>query len=62
MNMKRNKVRHLREATPLSIIELARRVGLAYQTVSKMKRGLPTRKHSQLKVAKPLSKKHKDVF
>ena len=62
MNMKRNKVRHLREAIPVSIIELARRVGLAYQTVSKMERGLPTRKHSQLKVAKALNKKHKDIF
>ena len=62
MNMKRNKVRHFREAIPLSIIQLARRAGLAYQTVSKIERGLPTRKHSQLKVAKALNKKHEDVF
>jgi DNA-binding XRE family transcriptional regulator len=60
--MRRNKIRHFREAIPLSIAELARRAGLAYQTVTKMEKGLPTRKHSQLKVAKALNKKHKDVF
>jgi len=37
--MRRNKVRQLREAIPLSIAELERRAGLAYQTVTKMERG-----------------------
>jgi DNA-binding XRE family transcriptional regulator len=55
MIMKRNKVKHFREAIPLSIAELARRAGLAYQTVTKTERGLPTRKHSELKVAKALN-------
>jgi DNA-binding XRE family transcriptional regulator len=62
MNMKTNKLRHFRESIPLSIAELARRAGLAYQTISKMEIGLPTRKHSQLKVAIALNKKHGDVF
>jgi DNA-binding XRE family transcriptional regulator len=62
MIMKRNKVKHFREAIPLSIAELARRAGLAYQTVTKMERGLPTRKNSELKVAKALNKKYEDVF
>ena len=60
--MGRNKVRQLRESIPLSIAELARRAGLAYQTVTKIERGLPTRKHSELKVAKALSKKYEEVF
>jgi DNA-binding XRE family transcriptional regulator len=60
--MRRNKVRQLRESIPLSIAELARRAGLAYQTVTKMERGLPTRKYSELKVAKALNKKYEDVF
>jgi len=62
MNMKKNKVKHFRDAIPLSIAELARRAGLACQTILKMEGGLPTRKHSQLKVAKALNKKHEDVF
>ena len=60
--MRRNKVRQLRESIPLSIAELARRAGLAYQTVTKMERGLPTRKYSELKVAKALNRKYEDVF
>jgi DNA-binding XRE family transcriptional regulator len=60
--MRRNKVRQLRESIPLNIAELARRAGLAYQTVTKMERGLPTRKNSELKVAKALNKKYDDVF
>ena len=60
--MRRNKVRQLRESIPLSIAELARRAGLAYQTVTKMEKGLPTRKYSELKVAKALNKKYEDVF
>jgi DNA-binding XRE family transcriptional regulator len=60
--MTKNKVKQFREAIPLSIAELARRAGLAPQTVTKMEKGLPTRKYSELKVAKALQKKYKDVF
>jgi len=60
--VKKNKVRQFREAIPLSIAELARKAGLAPQTVTKMERGLPTRKYSELKVAKALQKKYEDVF
>ncbi len=60
--MRRNRVRQLRESIPLSIAELARRAGLAYQTIAKMEKGLPTRKYSELKVAKALNKKYEDVF
>ena len=60
--MKKNKVRQFREAIPLSIAELARKAGLAPQTVTKMERGLPTRKYSELKVAKALQRKYEDVF
>ena len=62
MNVKKNKVRQFREAIPLSIAELARKAGLAPQTVTKMEKGLPTRKYSELKVAKALQKKYEDVF
>ena len=60
--MIKNKVKQFREAIPLSIAELARRAGLAPQTVTKMEKGVPTRKYSELKVAKALQKKYKDVF
>jgi DNA-binding XRE family transcriptional regulator len=60
--MKKNKVKQLREAIPLSIAELARKAGLAPQTITKMEKGLPTRKYSELKVAKALQKKYEDVF
>jgi DNA-binding XRE family transcriptional regulator len=50
--MRRNKVRQLRESIPLSIAERARRAGLAYQTVTKMERGLPTRKYSEFEGCK----------
>jgi DNA-binding XRE family transcriptional regulator len=62
INVKKNKVRQFREAIPLSIAELARKAGLAPQTVTKMEKGLPTRKYSELKVAKALQKKYEDVF
>ena len=61
-DMTKNKVKQFREAIPLSIAELARRAGLAPQTVTKMEKGLPTRKYSELKVAKALQKKYIDVF
>ena len=60
--MNKNKVRQYREAIPLSIAELARKAGLAPQTVTKMEKGLPTRKYSELKVAKALQKTYEDVF
>ena len=62
MNTRRNKVRQLRESIPLSIAELARRAGLAHQTVTKMEKGLPTRRYSELKVAKALQKEYGEVF
>jgi DNA-binding XRE family transcriptional regulator len=60
--MKRNNVKQFREAIPLSIAELARKANLAPQTVTKMEKGLPTRKYSELKVAKALQKEYEDVF
>ena len=62
IDVNKNKVRQFREAIPLSIAELARKAGLAPQTVTKMEKGLPTRKYSELKVAKALQKKYEDVF
>jgi DNA-binding XRE family transcriptional regulator len=60
--MKNNKVKQYRESIPLSIAELARRAGLAPQTITKMENGLPTRKNSELKVAKALQKRYEEVF
>lgn len=60
--MRKNKVRLFRESIPLSIAELSRRAGLAPQTITKMEKGIPTRKNSKLKVAKALQKKYEDVF
>lgn len=60
--MRKNKVRQYREAIPLSIAELARKAGLAPQTITKMEKGLLTRKNSELKVAKALQKKHEEIF
>ena len=57
-----NKVRQFREAVPLSVAELARRAGLAPQTIAKMEKGLPTRKNSELKVAKALQKHYEEIF
>ncbi|MBP7340843.1 MAG: helix-turn-helix domain-containing protein [Smithellaceae bacterium] len=61
-NIKKNRVKKYRESIPLSISELARKAGLTPQTVAKMEKGLPTRKNSELKVAKALQKSHEDVF
>jgi DNA-binding XRE family transcriptional regulator len=44
--MRKNKVRQYREAIPLSVAELARKAGLAPQTITKMEKGLLTRKNS----------------
>jgi DNA-binding XRE family transcriptional regulator len=60
--MRKNKIKQLREAIPLSMAELARRAGLAPQTLAKMEKGVPTRRTSELKVAKALQKKHEEVF
>ena len=60
--MRKNKIRQLREAIPLSIAELARKAGLTPQTITKMEKGVPTRRNSELKVAKALQKKHEEVF
>ena len=60
--MRKNKIRQFREAITLSLAELARRAGLAPQTVTKMEKGLPTRRNSELKVAKALHKKYEEVF
>ncbi len=61
-NTRKNRVKKLREEVPLSIAELARKAELTPQTIAKMEKGLPTRKNSQLKVAKALNKKYNEVF
>jgi DNA-binding XRE family transcriptional regulator len=60
--MRKNRVKKFREEIPLSISELARRAELTPQTIAKMEKGLPTRKNSELKVAKALQKQYKEVF
>lgn len=61
-NMRNNRVKEFREEIPLSMSELARRAQLTPQTIAKMEKGLSTRKNSELKVAKALQKKYKEVF
>jgi DNA-binding XRE family transcriptional regulator len=61
-SIKKNQVKKFRETIPLSISELARRAGLTPQTLSKMEKGLSTRKNSELKVAKALQKPYEEVF
>lgn len=61
-NMRKNRVKKFREEIPLSISELARKAGLTPQTIAKMEKGLPTRKNSELKVAKALNKQYEEVF
>lgn len=60
--MRKNSVKKFREEIPLSIAELARKAELTPQTIAKMEKGLPTRKNSELKVAKALRKQYKEVF
>ena len=60
--MRKNKIRQLREAIPLSIAKLARMAGLVPQTIAKMEKGLPTRRNSKLKVAKALQKEYEEIF
>jgi DNA-binding XRE family transcriptional regulator len=61
-NIRKNRVKKFREAVPLSISELARKAELTPQTIAKMEKGLPTRKNSELKVAKALQKRYEEVF
>jgi DNA-binding XRE family transcriptional regulator len=61
-NIKKNQVKKFRETIPLSISELARKAGLTPQTLSKMEKGLSTRKNSELKVAKALQEPYDEVF
>ena len=61
-NIRENRVKKFREAVPLSISELARKAELTPQTIAKMEKGLPTRKNSELKVAKALQKRYEEVF
>jgi len=60
--IRKNRVKKFREEIPLSMSELARRAGLTPQTIAKMEKGLPTRKNSELKVAKALRKQYKEIF
>ncbi len=60
--MRKNSVKKFREEIPLSVSELARKAQLTPQTIAKMEKGLPTRKNSELKVAKALQKQYKEVF
>jgi len=60
--VQQNRVKELREANAWSIAELARKAGLVPQTVSKMEKGVPTSRNSQLKVAKALGKNFEEVF
>ena len=60
--MIKNRVKKFREEIPLSIAELARKAKLTPQTIAKMEKGLPTRKNSELKVAKALQKQYKEVL
>ena len=61
-NVRKNKVKQFREAIPLSVSELARKAGLTPQTIAKMEKGLPTRKNSELMVAKALQKQYEELF
>jgi DNA-binding XRE family transcriptional regulator len=61
-NVRKNRVKNFREAIPLSISELARKAELTPQTIAKMEKGMPTRKNSELKVAKALQKKYEEIF
>lgn len=58
----KNKVKDFREAKAWGITELAKEAGITYQTISKMEKGLPTKRLSQLKVAKALGKSHEEIF
>ena len=61
-NIRENRVKQFREAIPLSVSELARKARLTQQTIAKMEKGLPTRKNSELKVAKALQTQYEKLF
>ncbi len=61
-NIRENRIKQFREAIPLSVSELSRKAGLTPQTIAKMEKGLPTRKNSELKVAKALQKQYEELF
>jgi DNA-binding XRE family transcriptional regulator len=61
-NIRKNRVKQFREAIPLSVSGLARLAGLTTPTIAKMEKGLPTRKNSELKVAKALQKQYEELF
>jgi len=60
--IRKNRVKKFRESIPLSISELARKAELTPQTIAKMEKGIPTRKNSELKVAKALQREYEEVF
>lgn len=60
--MDKNSVKELREANAWSIAELARKAGLAPQTVSKVEKGGQAAKNSKLKIAKVFGKKYDQIF
>ena len=60
--IRKNRVKKFRESIPLNISELARKAELTPQTIAKMEKGIPTRKNSELKVAKALQRKHEEIF
>ena len=58
----KNNVRRYREDLTWTKAKLARESDVAQYTIAKMEKGEPTRRDSQLKVAKALGETHKDVF
>jgi len=58
----KNRVKEFRELNAWSIAELSKRADLTPQTVSKIEKGIPTSRNSQLKVAKALGKTHEELF
>ena len=57
-----NNVRKYRENLAWTKAELARKANVTPQTVARMEKNLPTRRDSELKVAKALEKSHEKVF
>jgi DNA-binding XRE family transcriptional regulator len=58
----RNRVKELREARAWTKAELARRAGVASQTLDRIEGYLTTRKDRRLAVAKALEKPYEQVF
>ena len=61
-NIRKNRVKQFREATPLSVSELALKARLTRQTIAKIEKGLSIRKSSELKIAKALQKQYEKLF